>query len=91
MDIEGKLTIIHAIGGILFGILANYVYNLGFGIFSGVATLLFLFLGLIIVGHISAMVFGSTSLTQKQWLGCGGMSYFFIAIVFWVLAYNGII
>ena len=91
MNVEKKLTIIHTIGGVLFGILSNYVYNLGFGIFSGIATLLFLFLGFIIVGHISAVILRGTNITQKQWLGCGGTSYFFIAIVFWVITYNGII
>jgi len=90
MDVEGKCAIIHTLGGIVFGILANYVYNLGFGIFSGVVTLIFLTVGLLIVGHATALILGRDSLNQKQWFGCGVLPYFFTAIVFWILAYNGV-
>ncbi|ABR56784.1 conserved hypothetical protein [Methanococcus aeolicus Nankai-3] len=91
IDLEGKSAILHAIGGILFGLLANYVYGAGLGIASGLATLLFLFIGLVIMGHVSAMVLGRNSLSQKQWLGTGGTSYFFTAIVFWIISFNGVI
>ena len=89
MDVEGKSAIIHTLGGIVFGILSNYVYNLGLGIFSGIVTMIFLTVGLLIVGHITALILGKDSLNQKQWLGCGVAPYFFTAIVFWILAYNG--
>ena len=91
MDLEGKSAIIHTIGGILFGLSANYVYTAGLGTLSGIVSLVFLFIGLLIVGHITAMLFGRESLSQKQWLGSGGAPYFFTAIGFWVLAYNGVI
>ncbi|AEH06805.1 EMC6-like membrane protein [Methanothermococcus okinawensis] len=91
MDLEGKTAIIHTIGGILFGLLANYIYTAGLGTLSGIVTLLFLFVGLIITGHITAMIVGKGSLSQKQWLGSGGVSYFFTSVVFWVLVYNGVL
>ncbi|WP_292460779.1 hypothetical protein [Methanothermococcus sp.] len=91
MDLEGKSAVIHTIGGIIFGLLTNYIYTAGLGIFSGIASLLFLFVGLIITGHITAMIFGKESLSQKQWLGSGVVPYFFTAIVFWVLVYNGVL
>ncbi len=91
MDLEGKSAIVHAIGGILFGLSVNYVYNAGLGMLSGIVSLIFLFIGLLIIGHLTAVLFGRESLSQKQWLGSGGVPYFFTAIVFWILAYNGII
>ncbi len=91
MDIEGKSAIIHTIGGIIFGLSANYVYTAGLGMFSGIASLIFLLIGLLIFGHISAMVLGKESLNQKQWLGCGVVPYFFTSVVFWILVYNGVL
>ncbi|HIP15577.1 MAG TPA: hypothetical protein EYG77_00030 [Methanothermococcus okinawensis] len=90
MDVEGKSAIIHTLCGVIFGTLSNYVYNLGLGIFSGIVTMIFLTAGLLIVGHITALILGKDSLDQKQWLGCGVTPYFFTAIVFWILAYNGV-
>lgn len=91
IDNEGKVSIIHFIFGIILGILANYVYMAGLGMFSGIATIIFLFIGLIITGHITSAILGRNSLSQKQWLGSGVTAYFFTAIVFWIIAYNGII
>ncbi|MEO2117037.1 MAG: hypothetical protein ABGW92_01330 [Methanocaldococcus sp.] len=91
MDLEGKCCLIHTVGGIIFGYLANYVYTAGLGIFSGISTLIFLFIGAVIFGHISAKIFGEESLTQKQWLGCGVLPFFLVAIVVWILKFNGLI
>ncbi|MCS3901646.1 DUF5379 family protein [Methanococcus voltae] len=88
MSFDVKVAIINAIFGIAFGYLANYIYTMGLGFLSGIAAFLFLFVGFIISGHLTSKVFGSKSMTQKQWLGGGLPIYFFIAIVFWVLAYN---
>ncbi|MCQ6254675.1 EMC6-like membrane protein [Methanocaldococcus sp.] len=91
MDLEGKCCLIHTVGGIIFGYFANYVYTAGLGIFSGITTLIFLFIGSVIFGHISAKLFGSESLTQKQWLGCGVLPFFLVAIIVWILKFNGLI
>jgi hypothetical protein len=91
MDLEGKSALIHTIGGIIFGLSVNYIYTAGLGSFSGIVSLIFLFIGLLIMGHIAAVLFGRESLSQKQWLGSGGVPYFFTAVVFWILVYNGII
>ncbi|NPA62327.1 MAG: hypothetical protein GXN95_02100 [Methanococci archaeon] len=91
MDLEGKCCSLHTIGGIVFGYLANYVYTAGLGMFSGIATLIFLFIGAVISGHLSAKLFGESSLNQKQWLSCGVLPFFLVAIVVWILKYNNLI
>ncbi|ENN96170.1 hypothetical protein J422_03908 [Methanocaldococcus villosus KIN24-T80] len=91
MDIEGKCCTIHTFGGIIFGYLANYIYLMGLGIFSGIVTLLFLFFGAVIFGHITAKIFGEKCLNQKQWFSCGLLPFYLVAIIVWILKYNNII
>ncbi|WP_456471614.1 EMC6-like membrane protein [Methanocaldococcus sp.] len=91
LDVEGKCCLIHTIGGIIFGYFANNIYTLGLGMFSGVATLIFIFIGSVIFGHISAKILGEESIDQKQWFSCGVLPFFLVAIIVWILKYNGII
>ncbi|MBP2172765.1 DUF5379 family protein [Methanococcus voltae] len=90
MALDAKLAILNGVFGVVFGYLANYVYTMGLGFLSGIATIVFLLIGFIVSGHVTSNLFGNKSMSQKQWLGGGLPIYFFIAIVFWVLAYNGI-
>ncbi|MBP2144348.1 hypothetical protein J2127_001518 [Methanococcus voltae] len=90
MALDEKLAILNGVFGVVFGYLANYVYTMGLGFLSGIATIVFLLIGFIVSGHVTSKLFGNKSMSQKQWLGGGLPIYFFIAIVFWVLAYNGI-
>lgn len=89
MDLDGKVAILHTVGGSIFGLLTNYVYLSGLGFFSGLAALLFMIFGLLITGHITAFIFGRESMNEKQWLGSGVVPFFFTWVVFWVLKYNG--
>ncbi|WP_423791968.1 hypothetical protein ACPB8Q_04345 [Methanocaldococcus indicus] len=91
MEIEGKCCLIHTIGGLIFGYFANYVYTSGLGIFSGITTLIYLFIGAVIFGHLTAKILGEESLNQKQWLSSGVFPFYLIAIIVWILKYNSII
>ncbi len=91
MDSEGKCCLIHSIGGIIFGYFANYIYTLGLGIFSGIVTLIYLFIGAVIFGHITAKILGEKSLGQKQWLASGVFPFYLVSIIVWILKYNGVI
>jgi len=90
MDLDAKVSIIHAIFGAIFGYLTNYVYTFGLGAFSGVSSFTFMLIGLLITGHITALVFGRESMNQKDWMGSGVVPFFFIWVVFWIMTYNGV-
>ncbi|ABR55133.1 conserved hypothetical protein [Methanococcus vannielii SB] len=91
MELDAKVTIIHAVFGAVFGYLTNYVYTYGLGIFSGISSFVFMFIALLITGHITAFIFGKESMNQKDWLGSGLVPFFFIGMVFWVMSYNGVL
>ncbi|EHP87591.1 hypothetical protein MetfoDRAFT_0712 [Methanotorris formicicus Mc-S-70] len=91
IDLEGKVAVIHAIGGAVAGYLTNYVYTVGLGSLSGIVAFIFMIVALLITGHITAILFGRESMNQKQWFGSGVVPFFFVWAVFWVLKFNGVI
>ena len=62
IDLEGKVAVIHAIGGAVAGYLTNYVYTLGLGSLSGIVAFIFMIVALLITGHITAILFGRESM-----------------------------
>ncbi len=92
VSIYTKSGLIHTVSGIIFGIIANTIYtNIGLGVFSGIITMIFLIIGFIISGHITAIVVGKDALKQNEWFSGDGPVYFFMSIVFWTMAYNGVL
>ncbi|AVB76248.1 DUF5379 domain-containing protein [Methanococcus maripaludis] len=90
MKLDAKVSIFHAIFGAAFGYLTNYVYTFGLGMFSGVASFVFMLITLVITGNLASMIFGRESMNQKEWMGSGVVPFFFIWLVFWIMTYNGV-
>jgi len=91
MDIEVKLTSVHAVLAVVAGYLS---FLLSTGAISGLGKneVLAVLAGLIILylgGQISERVFGKEEVGgMKGWLWSGIVPFFFIWIIVWVLLYN---
>lgn len=87
MDIDAKVTTLHAIGGIIAGYIS---YILSVGVIKNDVMALFVSLIILYVfGQISEKIFGKDAVNGfSGWLWNGIVPFFFIWMIVWIIFFN---
>jgi EMC6-arch len=82
MDVDAKLTGIHAIAGIITGYISFIIVNQSYAVILGIVIL-------IIVGNLSERFLGKEEVGgTKGWFWSGIVPFFFVWVLVWTMLFN---